>query len=450
MLLTRTIARVSQVTVPAIFLAFAFLPASADESSIVWPTLNPSPDVSLLSGFQECGPALGESITAGRRCLAGWSVDHLLLDAATRLATDQGQALFGEHFRIVSSMSYSRSGSGLSGGLDVVLPLVSSTSPNTEPKLGAFFLQQGVTRWVDSHGSSRNDIRVGAVRRFGLSDAGGESGVLGVSTFVQQSQEYHHTRLVAGGDYTGKWGRGSLNVFLPTTGWQRSHRGYEERALAGIELELRFDLTTTLSISTAIGRWENDDGLGGWSTNGRMAVGWRPHPWLDVGVAWNELGMERDEKVFRLVFSMPLGERRTPPAWEGFGLVGGSPTPSAIDPWSPVNNINVIQVASREITADQLVSAASVRFLQDSALSGDQIALEISLPAVTPSDLDVVVTFAPGSGDNPAVPGVDYVDEPISVTIQAGRSSAIVNVQLPLNADLNEARSLSVTVALAT
>ena len=208
LLLTRTIVRVSQVTVPAIFLAFAFLPALADESSIFWPTLNPSPGASLLSGFQECGSAFDESITEGRRCLTGWSVDHLLLDAATRLATDQGQALFGQHFRIVSSMSYSRFGSGLIGGLDVVMPLLSSTSPNTEPQLGAFFLQQGVTRWVDSHGSSRNDIRFGAVRRFGVSDAGGETGVFGVSTFVQQSQEYRHTRLVAGGDYIGKWGRG--------------------------------------------------------------------------------------------------------------------------------------------------------------------------------------------------------------------------------------------------
>ena len=265
-----------------------------------------------------------------------------------------------------------------------------------------------------------------------------------------RAKRYHHTRLVAGGDYTGKWGRGSLNLFLPTTGWQRSHRGYEERALAGIELGLRFDLTTTVSISTAISQWEKDDGLGGWSTNGRMAVGWRPHSWLDVGVAWNGLGMERDEKVFRLAFSMPFGGRRKTPEWEGFGLVGGSPTPSAIDPWSPVDNINVIQVASRKNTADQLVSAASVRFLQDSALSGDQIGLEVSLPAVTPSDLDVVVTLVPGSGDNPAVPGVDYIDEPISVTIQAGTSSTVVTVQLPLNAGLNEARSLSATVTLAS
>ena len=448
MILTRAVWRAPHISALALVLTLGAVPAKTDGSSI-W-AAHENPGASLLSGFQECGPALGESNTEGRRCLAGWSVDHLLLDAATRLATDQGQALFGEHFRIVSNMSYSRSGSGLTGGLDVVLPLVSSTPPNTKPNLGAFFLQQGVTRWVDSHGYTRNDIRVGVVRRFGLSDEGEESGVFGVSTFVQQSQEYHHTRLVAGGDYTGKWGRGSLNMFLPTTGWQRNHRGYEERALAGAELGLRFDLTTTLSISTAIGQWENDDGLGGRSMNGRMAVGWRPHPWLDVGVAWNELGTERDEKVFRLTFSMPLGGRRKPTTWEGFGVVGGSPTPSAIDPWSPVDNINVIQVASRKITADQLVSKASVRFLQDSAFSGDQIRLEVSLPTVTPTDLDVVVTFAPGLGDNPAVPGVDYVDEPIPVTIRAGTSSAIVNVQLPLNSDLNEARSLSATVSLAS
>ena len=100
-------------------------------------------------------------------------------------------------------------------------------------------------------------------------------------------------------------------------------------------------------------------------------------------------------------------------------------------------------------TADQLVSEASVRFLQDSAYSGDEVGLKVTLPAVTPGDLDVVVTFAPGTGDNPAVPGVDYVDEPISVTIPAGTSSAIVTVQLPLNSGLNEARSLSVTVTLS-
>ena len=449
LLVARAVGRIPRIAAFALVLTFGVMPVNANESGI-WAALE-RPEHALLSGMQSCGPVLGESTSQGRRCLAGWSVDHLLLDAATRLATDQGQALFGRHFHIVNTMGYSPFGGGLTGGVDVVLPLMPSTSPIGEPQeLGAFFLQQGVTRWVDSEGSSRNDIRIGAVRRFDLSDAGEGSGVLGVSTFLQQSREYRHARIVAGGDYTGRWGRGSLNLFLPTTGWRPTHTGYQERALAGIELGLRFDLITTLSMRTAIGQWENDDGLGGWSTNGRMAVGWRPHPWLDIGVAWNGLGVERDEKVFRLGFSMPLGERRKPPAWEGFGLVGGGATPSALDPWRPVENINVIQVARRTVTTGQLVSEASVRFLQDSAFSGDQIGLEVLLPAATPRDLNVVVTFAPGPGDNPAVPGVDYVDEPIPVTIGAGKSSAIVNVQLPLNAELNESRSLSVTVSLAS
>ena len=444
----RKVGRVHRLAVFAMVLTFGALPAQANESSI-WSALEHPADA-FLSGMQECGHVFSDDISNGSECLMGWSVDHLLLDAVTRLATDQGQAMFGEHFHIVNSMSYSPSASGLIGGLDVVMPLVSSTSLNTEAESGAFFLQQGVTRWVDSHGSSRNDIRVGAVRRFSLSDASGESGVFGVSAFVQQSQEYQHTRVVASSDYTGKWGRGSLNLFLPTTGWQPGHAGYEERALAGIELGFHFDLTSTLSMRTAVGQWENEDGLGGRSTNGRMAVGWRPHPWLDIGVAWNGLGTKRDEKEFLVVFSMPLRDWRKSPEWKGFGLVGGSPTPSDIDPWSPVDSVNVIQVASRMSTADQLISEASIRFLQDSAYSGDEVGLEVTLPAVTPGDLDVVVTFAPGTGDNPAVPGVDYVDEPIPVTIPAGTSSAIVTVQLPLNSGLNEARSLSVTVTLAS
>ena len=383
--------------------------------------------------------------------MAGWAINHLLLDAATGLAATQGQALFGEHFRIVNTMSFSPFESAVSGGVDVVLPLASSTLPGGAPsETGAFFLQQGVTRWVDADGLDRNDVRLGAVRRFDLSDEAAASGILGVSAFVQQSREFRHTRLVAGSDYAGKWGRGSLNLFMPTTGWRAAQTGYEERPLAGIELGLKFDVTTALSLGSAIGRWEEEDGSGGWSTNGRMGVGWRPHPWLDIGVAWNGIGTLNDSKAIRVGFSMPLGGTRRPPRWEGLGLVGGGPEPSTLDPWTPVENTGVIQVARRASENDRLVSRATVRFLQDSANSGDRIGIEVLLPAATSGDLHLVVTLAPGAGDNPAVPGVDFVDEPIPVTIQAGSSSATVNVLLPLNSDLNEDRSLSAAVSLAS
>ena len=440
---------VPRATVLAAVLAFGVLPAHADGFG-AQSALN-GPAMSLLSGVQSCEPTLQDGLSEGSQCMAGWAVNHLLLDAVTGFATTQGQALFGEHFRIVSSMGFSPFDGTLSGGLDVVLPLASSThSGAVSSETGSFFLQQGVTRWVDVHGLDRNDFRFGAVRRFDLSDEAAMSGLLGVSAFVQQSREFQHTRLVTGSDYVGKWGRGSLNLFVPTTGWRATKTGYEERALAGIELGLKFDVTTTLSMSSAIGHWEEEDGLGGWSTNGRMAVGWRPHPWLNIGVAWNGIGALNDGKAIRVGFSMPLGETRSPPRWEGLSLAGGGPEPSALDPWTPVENVGVIQVARRASESDQLVSGATVRFLQDSANSGDQIGIEVVLPAATSGDLDLVVTLAPGTGDNPAVPGVDFVDEPIPVTIQAGSSSATVNVQLPLNSDLNEARSLSATVSLAS
>ena len=443
----KSVVCVLRATVLAAFLAFAVLPANADgfsaQSAVAGPAVSP------LAGVQACEPTLQDGLSEGSGCMAGWAVNHLLLDAATRFATSQGQALFGEHFRIVNTMSFSPIEGTVSGGVDVVLPLASSTLPGAGPsETGAFFLQQGVTRWVDDRGLARNDFRFGAVRRFDLSDEAAPTGFLGVSAFVQQSREFQHTRLVAGSDYAGRWGRGSLNLFIPTTGWQPAHIGYEERALAGIELGLKSDLTTTLSMSTFIGRWEEEDGLGGWSTNGRMAFGWRPHPWLDIGVAWNGLGTSNDNKAMRVRFSMPLGEARNPLRWEGLGLVGGGPGPSALDPWTPVDNIDVVQVGSRESGSDYLASEASVLFLQDSAFGGDQIGLEVYLPAVTPGDLDLIVTLEPGTGDNPAVPGVDFVDEPIPVTIRAGTSSAVVTVQLPLNSDLNEARSLSAMVSL--
>ena len=446
---TRTVVCASGVTALAVLLSLGVL--RADAADFITQSAVVGPGVSLSSGVWACEPNLQDGLSEGSQCMAGWVVNQVLLDAATRFATTQGQALFGKRFRIVNGMSFAPFEGTTSGGLDVVLPLASPALPGSAPsETSTSFLQQGVTRWVDAHGLERNDFRFGAVRRIGLFEGAAASGVLGVSAFVQRSREFRHTRLVAGTDYAGKWGRGSLNVFLPATGWRSADARYDERALAGIELGLQLEPTSTLSMNTAIGQWERDDGFGGWSTNGRIALGWRPHRWLSVGVAWIGLGTPDDSKTIRVGFSMPLGETRGPPRWEGLGLVGAGSEPSALDPWAPVENIGAIQVARREGASVHLVSGAKVRFLQESANSGDRIRMEIFLPVATSRNLHLVVTLAPGTGDNPAVPGVDFVDEPIPVTIRAGTSSTVFAAQLPLNAELGEARSLRVTVALAS
>lgn len=446
-MLASVVGRAPRLAVTALVLSCGVLPANADDTR-VRAALERSGHV-VLSGVQGCGSAFNNGLSRGSQCLVDWVANRLLLGTATRLATEQGRAAFGEHFRIVNTFSYAPSGSGLSGGVDVLFPLLSSTDADAAwAKANAFFFQQGVTRWVDEAGANRNDLRIGAVRRFSLSDQDALAGVVGVSLFLQQSLESHHTRLVTGADYLGKWGQGSLHLFVPTTGWRPDQAGYEERALAGTELGLRMDLTTTVTLRTAIGQWEDADGLGTWSTTGRLALGWRPHPWLDLGVAWNGVGRAGGTPAVQLAFSMPLGEtRQPPPAWEGLGLSGGGPRPSTLDLWSPVENIDVIQVARRETRPAPFVAQARVRFLQASAPTGDEIGLEVRLPAVTPRTLRVLVTLVPGPGANPAVPGLDYVDAPVPVTIYAGTSSRIVTVQLPDNAALTEARSLGVTVS---
>ena len=447
----RTVCGASGVMALALVIACGAATARADGWGA--PSASDRDGPSLLATMRACGPDFEAGWSPGSRCLARWSVDRVLLDTAARLATEQGQAVFGRHFRVVNRLGYAPGSGGLAGGLDVVLPLAapgSLAAGSASPALDALFLQQGATRWVDDHGSVRNDFRIGAVRRFGLPGEGAASGVLGLSTFVQQNREFRHSRLVAGADYAGRWGRGSLSLFVPATGWRPAYSGYEERALAGVDLGLELDLTTTLSMNGAVGRWEDEGGAGGWTTNGRMSVGWRPHPWLDLGVAWNGLGTRGRAAAFTLAFSMPLGEARRAPGWSGLGLAGGGPEPSSVDAWRPVGNVDVIQVASRQSTGARLVAGATVRFLQESAPSGQEIGLEVRLPAATSRDLALVVTLEPGTGDHPAVPGVDYVDEPVAVTIAAGTSSAVVLIQLPLNSGLNEARSLGARVTLAS
>ena len=169
-MLSKTIERVSHVAALAGVLVFGVPLAGAGETS-VWQAFD-RPAVSLLSGVQGCATALRDGASEGSRCLAGWSVNDLVLDAMTRLATENGRAMFGKHFRVVNSLSYSPAANGLSGGLDVVFPFSSSTPPGTlSPESSAFFLQQGITPldrrpWVEpKRFSYRRGSSIRAVRR---------------------------------------------------------------------------------------------------------------------------------------------------------------------------------------------------------------------------------------------------------------------------------------------
>ena len=385
---------------------------------------------------------------AGSRCV-GDRLGGLLVDAAARLATEQGRRVFGENFSLVHRMSWSPLGQGLAGELDAVVPLAyrGRARPDADdaPALpgSALFLQQGMTRWTDEHGLRRNDVRLGGAWRF----AAGAGVVLGATALVQENLERGHQRFVLGTDYAGPWGHVSLQHYVPTTEWRPGRSGYEERAVGGTELSARFDLTTTVSLDTALGRWERDD-AGRSAVDGRLGFGWRPHPYLRMD-AHTGLGSGADGESLGLSLNVPFRGPRKRTKWEGLGAFAMARTATAGDLWRPVENEGRIRTIEREARQSAEGEAVTVRFLQSSAATGGTVAVEVALSAPASEDVRLSVRLAPGSGDNPAVAGVDYVDEPALVTIPRGATSGRATFRLLNNPDLDTDRTLSVTVARA-
>lgn len=391
-------------------------------------------------------PAGGEAggLDRGAHCI-GNRMGGLLLDEAARFMTEQGRVVFGENFRLVHRMTWAPFGDGLAGNLDMVVPLAATGTGVDDLDGSAFFLQHGVTRWVDEHGSRRNDLRLGTAFRFthpSIADAG----VLGVSALVQENVERGHQRLVVGTDYAGRWGVAELHHYIPTTDWRRGRPGYEERAAGGTELSLRLDVTTTVSFNTAVGRWERD-GTGRSTVDGRLGIGWRPHPYFRLH-ARTGLGPDAESDHFMLSLNVPFGGPREPAKWEGLGTFAMADTPrDAPDMWRPVESVGRIQTIER-VAQDsaQAASGISVRFLQSAAGTGGTVELEVSLSAPASEDVGLSVRLVPGTGDNPAVPGVDYVDESEIVTIRRGAKSGRVTLRLLDNPDLDAVRTVSVEV----
>ena len=383
---------------------------------------------------------------AGSRCV-GDRLGGLLVDAAARLATEQGRRVFGENFSLVHRMSWSPLGRGLAGELDAVVPLAyrgRARSGADAPALpgSALFLQQGMTRWTDGHGLRRNDVRLGGAWRFA---AGAD--VYGATALVQENLERGHQRIVLGTDYAGRWGHVSLQHYVPTTEWRPGRSGYEERAVGGTELGARFDLTTTVSLDTALGRWERDD-TGRSTVDGRLGFGWRPHPYLRMD-AHTGLGSGADGESYTFSLDVPFGGPRKRTKWAGLGAFAMARNATAGDLWRPVENVGRIRTIERAARQNAGGDGVTVRFLQSSAASGGTVEVEVALSAPASEEVRLSVRLAPGSGDNPAVAGVDYVDEPALVTIPQGATSGRATFRLLVNPTLDTDRTLTVTVARA-
>lgn len=425
-------------------LVFGCLSAQADDSTGVhdfWGlhTLDVQTCAGVLEGSE------GEFATAAH-CVQNQLFSRLL-DVTVQVMEEHGDALFGEHFHLDHRLDFSASGGGISGGLDAVIPLNFFTAVSGDRVTRALFLQNGVTRWRDGQGFQRNDMRFGVVHRMAMSDAHLDGGVFGAWVFFQENLEREHARVVTGLDYTDRWGTGSLRYFMPITDWRSGRLGFKERALEGVEFEVGTAATRTVMLSAAAGHWENRNGSGDWGTRGRLRIGWQPNRWLGLRASWEDIGTADDSLGLHVLVKVPFDDASKSPRWEGLGIAARGATPSTSDLWRPITGIGEIAVASTMDIAD-LVENAEIRFLQDTVGSGDVVNLEVVIPAAAPQDVRAEVRLVPGNGQNPAVPGEDFVDEPVETTIRQGTTSSTVSIPLLQNNNMQENRSLSATVSL--
>ena len=326
-------------------LAVGTLSSQANESQRA-----PEPWRAGAFGIANCAGVLESSdseLSTATDCVA----DHVLsglLDVAFRYVDERGEALFGEQFHLDHRLSLSASGGGLSGDLDAVIPLNSFSSISDGTTTRAVFLQNGLTRWKDEHGFQRNDMRFGVVHRIAMSERP-DAGVFGTSVFFQENLEREHVRIVSGVDYHDRWGSGSLTWFLPVTDWLPGRAGYEERALEGVELELRTDVTSTIELRAAAGQWKNEPESADWSTRGRLGIGWQPHPWVGLRGSWEEIGTADDSLGLHAVVTIPFGGNDQQRArWHGLGLgSSGSDGSNAGAIWNSVYNVGQIDVVER-------------------------------------------------------------------------------------------------------
>ncbi len=410
-----------------------------------------------LMRIDACGtPGSNEFLSDAARCLLGKGLNRAVDDGA-RLARQVGKSRFGEHFQLVENLSYSEGSgqAGLFGDVDAVIPFsFAGGRQASEQAVGsAFFLQQGISRWRNGSSSPRNDLRHGLVYRFGLSGTlAGD--ILGVSLFHLTNVEMGHEVLVPGMDYVGRWGTASMRYISPTTGWRPTQDGpgLVERATEGMELSAGVRLTSTLRLNATGYRREHGDGSGRWTRGVRLDVGWRPHPWLDFSAGYDGTAgttAAGEALAFQARVRIPLTGQRRAPRWEGLGHSVSGTAPNASNLWRPMEGVNRIRVATRR-AADMLAGSAEVRFVGDTVASGAMLELEVLLPTATPEDLRLALHLVPGSGSDPAVPNVDYVDEPVEMTIPAGATTGRVFVQLLRNDSLQMNRSLGVTVSVAS
>ena len=112
------------------------------------------------------------------------------------------------------------------------------------------------------------------------------------------------------------------------------------------------NLTDAIELNFAGGRWESKRDAGIWTSQGKLDIGWRRHPWLRLLGGWNGIGTGDEAAAVHVSFTMPLGEggRSSSLRWKGLGV--RDPSSVAFDDtgamWAATQHINEIAVVERK------------------------------------------------------------------------------------------------------
>ena len=408
---------------------------------------------------REVAECLRDGVPADRpsfRSSAFAGVSHCLINRVANAVLGHGfivgQELLGEQARFFGRTAWDYE-KGFRGELDTIVPLTASPASAQVLRAsdrfpGALFLQTGVTTWRDDD-ARRADARAGVIYRFGLSDDL-KDGVLGAMTFLQEDLRTKHRRWVAGLDYLTRRLSGSFHYYLPVTDWRFNRDGLEQRPLAGMKLDFGAKLLANVHARTSFSQWETGDGLRR-DTGISLALSWRPSPWFGM---FGRYGWKRDngnEMLGGIAATIPLGgaTRRYGRITELVRMADDGAGAGSDALWRPVEALEPIRYAERAPSDENCAEdgdGASLSFTLGEASSGDTIGLEAELPAPSCDGLTMTARLIPGEGSNPAVPGVDYDDSPIDITIVEGRRHGVAYVTLLNNAALTEERSLSAEI----
>ena len=423
----------------------SFIPlAQADDSSNFFAGYRQS----LTSCLAEMDGAENASLAARQsgECAVDSTVGFFFERGADVLS-QHGKRVFGHGFHIQQSLDYSVAGDGkVRGDLDAVIPLmnISGGAANSLPQ-GALFLQNGITRWSDEFGFDRSDTRIGLVHRF--TDNGiRQNHLWGISAALQQNLERGHERHVFGADYVGTWGIGYINHYAVQSGWREGRPGFQERAIGGSEIGVKLSPTTAINLDISTGVWDSQQQLGASVRQNRVALAWKPHPYLQISSTWRGGNQTDERNDMRISFVKPLGVKRGKAQWAGLGIANRGEV-NAEELWRTVDSENRIEVIERKAPVSGVTAGdVTVRFLRENFQSGGELRLQAQVADAVANPVRVVVQLMPGEGANPAIAGEDFPAEPIEIVIAQGATVGVAEVDLPLNPNLKSRRTVRVEI----